>query len=157
MLRPIALALALALLSCAGSLRSQAHAISDRAAEVIDAGTHTMLAVYCAQSMLAIGRTGTLTDGHCRESGARTGTPATETELAALATLRTKWAPVLAAAEVVTRLHDTLRGTIEGVGSVSDGQILTAIGQLAAAYESLRQAATEAGLSPPLALSLEAP
>lgn len=105
--------------------------------------------------MAAIGRTGTFAVGHCRESGVRAGSPATEAERMDLATLRARWTPVLAAAEVVTRLHDTLRGLIEGTGSISDGQLLAAAGELAAAYESLRQAALAAGIAPPPTLTLE--
>jgi hypothetical protein len=150
------LALLLVLLaSCAGSLRDQTRIVSNGAADVIDAGIHTLLSLYCTDSMAAIGRTGTLTsDGHCRETGLRTGSAATEIEVATLAVVRTRWEPVITAASVVTHSHDTLRSLIAGGTAITDGQILAAVGELATSYESMRQAATAAGIVPPPSLSL---
>lgn len=143
------------LAGCAGSLRDQSRTVTNAAADVIDASTHTIIALYCRDSMAAIGRDGTLTsDGHCHESGPRTGTPSTETEAAALAVVRARWGSVITAASIVTHSHDTLRALIESATAVTDGQILTAVGELSAAYESLRQTMTTAGMTPPPALSL---
>lgn len=140
---------------CGATLRDQLRNASNAAAGVIDAGTHTMLSLYCNETMGAIGREGTLSsDGHCRESGARMGSPATETEIATLAVVRSRWAPVITQAEGVTHRHDLLRAALETANSVSDGQILTAIGSLSEAYEAMRQAAITAGIAPPPPLVL---
>jgi hypothetical protein len=157
--RAITMSIALTLLpACGSTLRDQLHNASNASAGIIDAGTHTILALYCNQTMSAIGRLGTLaSDGHCNESGPRMGSAATDAEREALVATRTRWAPVITQAEIVTHLHDVVRGLLETGVSVTDGQILAAAGSLAQAYEALRQAAITAGITPPPPFSLGAP
>ncbi len=142
----------------AGNLRSQARSVSNRAAIVVNAGTHQMLERYCSESMGSIGREGTLIvideRDRCIESGPRRGSAATAEELAGLELIRSRWASVVAAAEIVVLKHAVFRLLISAAGA-TDGQILAAVGDLVAAYESMRQAAVIAGISPPPALRLE--
>jgi hypothetical protein len=143
------------LLSCGGTLRDQLRNVSNGAADLIDAGANSMLTRYCDDTMRAIGRTGTLSsDGHCRESGARMGSPATESELLELAVVRIRWQPVITQAEGVIHRHDLVRASLETAANVSDGQILAAIGSLSEAYEAMRQAAITAGVTPPPPLTI---
>lgn len=136
---------------CTPALRARVRDVTNGVAQVADAGGDTLRSRYCGESMAAIGRTGTWRGGHCAESGARAGTPATPDELAMLARVRERWAPVHRGFDAVAAAHEAVVDALSAESSASGGELIEALAGLAAAYEQLRAAARAVNVNLPSA------
>jgi len=137
----VALVLGTATPACAGTPYQQAVRVANIAADLTDSGGDLALQRFCAASMSAIHREGTLVGGRCVESGANAGRVATPEELQELARVRHEWQPVQDSLEATVQTHGIVTHLLEAGDAATMGDLLAALGHLAEAYASLQRAA----------------
>lgn len=148
-------AMVLLMLSCTPTMRQQAINVGNAAADVSTAETHRLLSIYCEQEMHVLGHPASLGDnGHCTRSDLATVPPASASpdQAAALATLRARWRHVLDTHEALVRAQNGLASLLNSGVAASDGDLLTAVAQLATAYQEFRAAGAEVGVTLPTLL-----
>ena len=132
------------LAGCSGNWRASVMRTANVVIAAANSAGELLVKQYCAESMQAIGRTGTWTldgddTGHCVESGPRAGTPATAQEIAALAQVRARWKPVRQAQTDLESAHTVLQTALSP----------DAVAKAAEAYGAAALAARSVGIDLP--------
>jgi hypothetical protein len=145
----LGLLVAVGLHGCASPMAS-ARTAANTAADVANVGGDTVLSAYCAAEMNAQHMRGHWDGEHCRADATHTRTPE---EATAVESVRTQWAPVIAAHDALAASHLVLVDVLNAAdGHVDSAALLRAMGDIARAYEALREAAATVHVTLPAIL-----